>query len=1158
MKVYSVAILAQEQVRSRLKNKLEVVHSALSCCYSLMEPDEFRKLVNSLGRASAILSRPELTKLAAVAEALYEGLLTKWRKLLETYPEDIAMSIYLADGWSASVRSTETAQIGTHLVLRRGRLKHEFLLQRRMLKVMLPDETVKKVMLVHEPVGLRNGRSSWHIFSSLCESGPPTLRRAGHRGFCLNVYIADGAVKSALEKRVRALHELYYEVAELGDDAFVLKMTDLVLVIKCLSHGCSNAIIWGLQGPRSLIDSDDPIIILKSLRKAASAINDQISTHVTQTMTFSDVRSGSQEDRERFWRSMDVEEVIIEEIVFVDPVWDGHRLTVNSELRDDPSAERRVRAIVLYLCRFFYISETRWGKSGKSSRLFIRALCVGLDNIVDLCRASDCISMENLNGFYRATPPVRTYYIIAATSTRPAESLVLEFLEDDRFLKRAHELKQLIDEEFDYVMSLPDYCWQRLAAIAFSHDITMDSIRSLAFSCMSVSMGYLHWDVFEPLQHYPLRLTQGDIIANVDALAALEVSDPSLDDFTLKLKLMVDLGLPRGTYYSLIKFMRDEIPFSTDLIEKAHASGAILKRSHDGISELQLRDRVFVNQCLPLLGASRYAQIEAKLSATIDKLIVKKRALTAQNIFHKRPITREAVLACAQEDGLEGTFDQVKQRVMNNLFSRLPVQQRNALQREADIATVSRDRELLAERSHHVERLNLHRDRWVLELAQDGFTDTVRAYALTEEEVQGLSIIFERIMAQPSLRYLSNRTLTAPRAPLLKEQVEFIRVEKTLLFLGRSESPWWVKHVCANREHFRDAAIATLDNPDTLYYATMMRQSPYTAVFMELKRRPRALPASLTVAGPIVLEELRPDSHRQFTHEPLKLMLGSEVPIDPDAELLVFRGLRFTDGCVCTTYTQMAFEDFAIHHLPPSAPTVSRAPSSGTYIPKAIREAMIAKYPFLSDDDFDAAFRPTFASSRLKSGTYGPKLRDIEKELFEEGDGVDNGPPDPELDNDVPELEPVDGDDVDAELARLREDVAEEAHVDMYFYARVRGGRWTAANRGVAADAIAGYARGGVARAFCEIFAFSKEMSFYFGRYGEEGSRLLANEFCRRGDYFCDLWVSSSNDEFVFTQQMLDDYQDGFEFIAWLCDQPIDSVCFEKGNELRRLAPKLG
>ena len=43
------------------------------------------------------------------------------------------MQTYMADGWGCTVRSTSTFTLGSHSVRRKGKHRHEFLLQRRLL-----------------------------------------------------------------------------------------------------------------------------------------------------------------------------------------------------------------------------------------------------------------------------------------------------------------------------------------------------------------------------------------------------------------------------------------------------------------------------------------------------------------------------------------------------------------------------------------------------------------------------------------------------------------------------------------------------------------------------------------------------------------------------------------------------------------------------------------------------------------------------------------------------------------------------------------------------------------------------------------------------------------------------------------------------------------
>ena len=49
-----------------------------------------------------------------------------------------------------------------------------------------------------------------------------------------------------------------------------------------------------------------------------------------------------------------------------------------------------------------------------------------------------------------------------------------------------------------------------------------------------------------------------------------------------------------------------------------------------------------------------------------------------------------------------------------------------------------------------------------------------------------------------------------------------------------------------------------------------------------------------------------------------------------------------------------------------------------------------------------------------------------------------------------------------------------------------------------------------------------------------------------------------ADDAFVgFTQEDVDAYEENLEFVTWMTEQPIDSVQFLKGLEIRSLLPKL-
>jgi hypothetical protein len=141
------------------------------------------------------------------------------------------------------------------------------------------------------------------------------------------------------------------------------------------------------------------------------------------------------------------------------------------------------------------------------------------------------------------------------------------------------------------------------------------------------------------------------------------------------------------------------------------------------------------------------------------------------------------------------------------------------------------------------------------------------------------------------------------------------------------------------------------------------------------------------------------------------------------------------------------------------------------------------------------------------------------------------------------------------ELAAFRADHAPHLAEDLFFFTRILGGRWTVANRGVLADGIGGYCRGGCAREWCNMYSWPKQHASYYARYGIPGATHLASEYVRRSHYFLGIWLESEAEVFLYEQHHVDDYEESLEFVTWMLEQPIESVHFARASELRKLKP---
>ena len=350
-------------------------------------------------------------------------------------PEAPSLTVYMSDGWSADVSSWCQKLTGEHVVRRRGKLRWEFLLQRGILKILTGDDRIEVAVKLSEPICLSSGRKAWSFFTAGC-AFLPVPRNLGARGTTTSVHLYDGALFSPLRKHFTARNELCYSDdygIETGPLRPILHATDWVLGVKCVSHGCSNAVVWGLKTACPSVDRESVHVSIASLLNGRTALHSHTTAFLTRHLQFSAVRSGVFDDIYTFWQALDVEPHMCEIFAQLDPVWDGVNFCVSQEYETKAGGIDDILGCISYLLHWSAFSETRWANVGRSGRLFARSLAGGLEPLWDICMEDDNISHWHLGGFKKATSDVRQYLFVAAFSALPAEAVLLEVLQDDRF-----------------------------------------------------------------------------------------------------------------------------------------------------------------------------------------------------------------------------------------------------------------------------------------------------------------------------------------------------------------------------------------------------------------------------------------------------------------------------------------------------------------------------------------------------------------------------------------------------------------------------------------------------------------------------------------------------------------------------------------------------
>ena len=167
-------------------------------------------------------------------------------------------------------------------------------------------------------------------------------------------------------------------------------------------------------------------------------------------------------------------------------------------------------------------------------------------------------------------------------------------------------------------------------------------------------------------------------------------------------------------------------------------------------------------------------------------------------------------------------------------------------------------------------------------------------------------------------------------------------------------------------------------------------------------------------------------------------------------------------------------------------------------------------------------------------------------------DGGDDGPVPPPDPDDEPEDVPSDGAGgilEDVELHRAAWAWDEDGVNDFYVF----NGAGAAA--GAAPDCAIGMSRRGVVRLWCEAYGFKKTRAYYYTHYTQENANQLAREFCRRGQYYWNMYYESDDPDFVYTQEQIDSYEEDVPYLEWQAMLAEDSVCWDAIWELEGFKP---
>ena len=563
-------------------------------------------------KAGKTLNHTDERLAAHLAEALRDFMHTRGDALVTKNKHAPMMYFYSSDCTSYKCGSMVRSQGNeATVVIRRGKILEEFLMQRGFVEVLTAGGQKKVAVLPGVPRSMGLGKKTSNLFMA-STTFHSDARLSGHTGMHIMFFCADRAVFGSMERCFKQRRELMYseEHSPFGEDRDTLAASDFYYGVGCASHDAANAVRWGLSD--TMVHSEvlkNLHVSIESLRNSLPTLHQEIGQFLIAHLDFKDPEDP--DDVRQFWSAMGVEVTWLDLVCELDPEWKDGQLLVCGSDKEGGDIIAKVSTMILYLWRWKKFVETRWATIGPACRALMISVFVGLEEVAERAMKNPNSSNYFLNGIKHLDAATRQYAVVASIAAYPADIFQLAILEDDRLGRQSEYVQNVLRDEVLWVESLGDLTWERLASMLREpHEMTHVELRSAVLRCIYISFAYIDHKILKVLNSEPWSLIRGaSIAANLRVL--LEEGYEGPDGFTQQLLSLLRVGYDIDRAADGLSLLLDA-PWTSVSVEQAHGSMGTLHRQHPEVGGDLLAHRSMLHQCRALFNPSEEDKTRAR------------------------------------------------------------------------------------------------------------------------------------------------------------------------------------------------------------------------------------------------------------------------------------------------------------------------------------------------------------------------------------------------------------------------------------------------------------------------------------------------------------------------------------------------------------------
>ena len=758
--------------------------------------------------------------------------------------------------------------------------------------------------------------------------------------------------------------------------------------------------------------------------------------------------------------------------------------------------------------RFVKFTTSRWLTVGTSARTVIASLLLGVEDLARFIEHDTKSSLFYIKGFSRLTDTRKQFLAQAAMISRVSEGFQAVLMDDSRVAVIYDDLWAAATDEVKWLISVSDSVWSAMGGIC---KWTGDFLKDKCIMGGHISYHFLWRRVLAPASELPWTLCRGDIVANLQELAAGNCPE---EPIASQLWQLMQIDFPVGQLQATVKLL-GEVGWTSLPAEQQHGSLAQVRRWHPeyGVDSLTSRALLMsVSRLLPSQSAE-----ERRIGVIMRQL--EKMDKSNPDKASGRQGMLQSMIAIARRTRAETPNNANSAALSKHCFHRhaaiwakLTLRDQSRWNQRAGRDAIHKKQAVVDHIKALSNDLELQRERLATN-EQHGPPLCMSACAL-EDRYLGQ---FEDLCTLPGFRHhndieAARKASRKPPFPWSKEYVKELAEYKTWTYNDPAQPPFTLA-LAKIRDCLVDSALVVrrADGRDEFFKFIYGVQAPRGYLALCPLREVDLGPPSWE-PGASMWVQIEQHVARKFTCNYAELCTAADLKVDNMFQLWLLLGITHRGGTSVTTQCQ----PMSLRPLMLGDDTVGEeeggAADKEAVVKDKHHEELICAYPWLATLDMATGFGTGDDCASVK------KRRTAQKHM------------DPE--------DPVELDDDTAlgalkDMERARAALEEEggiAPADIDFALIVRGGAEEKVKTGDAAHAHQAVARTTIAKDWCKVYKLQNSFKATFSANGgPDTCAALCRGWIHKMQFFLNMYIMSDTPDELYGLGHAADYREPTE-----------------------------